>query len=159
MLIRNIKEFLEKTKSNKILALDMGKKKIGIAISDPSHKIVTPFEVLKKNKYYLKELLLIINDFNVGGILIGLPKTDNDKNKMCQMVRDLGVNIDKFLSENNFDLPIFFWDESYTSFEAEEITKDFFRNTKEQNKHIDKFAAKLILDDFFNENLDEKKNY
>ena len=135
----------------------MGKKKIGIAISDPSHKIVTPFEVLKKNKYYLKELLLIINDFNVGGILIGLPKTDNDKNKMCQMVRDLGVNIDKFLSENNFDLPIFFWDESYTSFEAEEITKDFFRNTKEQNKHIDKFAAKLMLDDFFNENLDEKK--
>ncbi len=159
MLIRNIKEFLEKTKYNKILALDMGKKKIGIAISDPSHKIVTPFEVLKKNKYYLKELLLIINDFNVGGILIGLPKTDNDKNKMCQMVRDLGVNIDKFLSENNFDLPIFFWDESYTSFEAEEITKDFFRNTKEQNKHIDKFAAKLMLDDFFNENLDEKKNY
>ena len=113
--------------------------------------------MLKKNKYYLKELLLIINDFNVGGILIGLPKTDNDKNKMCQMVRDLGVNIDKFLSENNFDLPIFFWDESYTSFEAEEITKDFFRNTKEQNKHIDKFAAKLMLDDFFNENLDEKK--
>ena len=52
----------------------------------------------------------------------------------------------------------FFWDESYTSLEAEEITKDFFRNTKEQNKHIDKFAAKLILDDFFNENLDEKKN-
>ena len=159
MLIRNIKEFLEKTKSNKILALDMGKKKIGIAISDPSHKIVTPFEVLKKNKYYLKELLLIINDFNVGGILIGLPKTDNDKNKMCQMVRDLGVNIDKFLSENNFDLPIFFWDESYTSFEAEDITKDFFKNSKEQNRHIDKFAAKLILDDFFNENLNEKKNY
>ena len=159
MLIRNIKEFLEKTKSNKILALDMGKKKIGIAISDPSHKIVTPFEVLKKNKYYLKELLLIINDFNVGGILIGLPKTNNDKNKMCQMVRDLGVNINKFLSKKNFDLPIFFWDESYTSLEAEEITKDFFRNTKEQNKHIDKFAAKLMLDDFFNENLDEKKNY
>ena len=158
MLIRNIKEFLEKTKSNKILALDMGKKKIGIAISDPSHKIVTPFEVLKKNKYYLKELLFIINDFNVGGILIGLPKTNNDKNKMCQMVRDLGVNINKFLSKKNFDLPIFFWDESYTSLEAEEITKDFFRNTKEQNKHIDKFAAKLMLDDFFNENLDEKKN-
>ena len=54
---------------------------------------------------------------------------------------------------------LFFWDESYTSFEAEEITKDFFSNTKEQNKHIDKFAAKLMLDDFFNENLDEKKNY
>ena len=49
--------------------------------------------------------------------------------------------------------------ESYTSFEAEDITKNFFKNSKEQNRHIDKFAAKLILDDFFNENLNEKKNY
>ena len=49
MLIRNIKEFLEKTKTRKILALDMGKK-IGLAISDPNHKIVNPLEVLKKIK-------------------------------------------------------------------------------------------------------------
>ena len=75
------------------------------------------------------------------------------------MIRDIGKNIDKFLLENNNDLPIFFWDESYTSLEAEDITKDFFKNSKEQNRHIDKFAAKLVLDDFFNENLDEKKNY
>ena len=78
---------------------------------------------------------------------------------MCQMIRDIGKNIDKFLLENNNDLPIFFWDESYTSVEAKDITKDFFKNSKEQNRHIDKFAAKLILDDFFNENLNEKKNY
>ncbi|MBD22125.1 MAG: Holliday junction resolvase RuvX [Alphaproteobacteria bacterium] len=159
MLIRNTKEFLEKTISNKILALDIGKKKIGLAISDPNHKIVTPLEVLKKNRDYLKELLLIITDYNVGGILIGLPIIKITKNKMCQMVRDIGTNIDKFLLENNFDLPIFFWDESYTSFEAKNVTKAFFKNTKEQNKHIDKFAAKVILDDFFNENLNEKKNY
>ena len=55
---------------------------------------------------------------------------------------------------------IFFWDESYTSFEAEDLTKDFFKGKKSQKKHIDKFAAKIILDDFFNENLksNEKKN-
>ena len=159
MLIRNIKEFLEKTKTRKILALDMGKKKIGLAISDPNHKIVNPLEVLKKDKNYLDNLLFIVTDFNIGGILIGLPITNSDKNKMCQMIRDIGKNIDKFLLENNNDIPIFFWDESYTSFEAEDITKDFFKNSKEQNRHIDKFAAKLVLDDFFNENLDEKKNY
>ena len=56
MLIRNIKEFLEKTKTRKILALDMGKKKIGLAISDPNHKIVNPLEVLKKDKNYLDKL-------------------------------------------------------------------------------------------------------
>ena len=82
---------------------------------------------------------------NIGGILIGLSNHKHDKNKMCQMIKDVGKNIDKFLSENNFDLPIFFWDESYTSLEAEDLTKDFFKNTKIQKKHIDKFAAKLIL--------------
>ena len=153
MLIRNIKEFLEKTKSNKILGLDMGKKKIGIAISDSNHKIVSPLEVLRKNKDYLKELLFIITDYNVGGILIGLPETSNNNNKMCQMVKDIGNNIDMFLSKNNFDLPIFFWDESYTSLEAEDLTKEIFKNTKIQKKKVDKYAAKIILDDFLNENL------
>ena len=153
MLIRNIKEFLKKIKTRKILALDMGKKKIGIALSDPNHKIVNPLEVLKKDKNYLDKLLLIIKDFNIGGILIGLPITNSDKNKMCQMIKDIGKNIDKFLLENNNDLPIFFWDESYTSFEAEELTKKIFKNTKEQKKKLDKFAAKIILDDFFRENI------
>ena len=47
----------------------------------------------------------------------------------------------------------FFWDESYTSFEAEEITKKIFKNSKEQKQKLDKFAAKIILDDFFRENI------
>ena len=93
MLIRNIKEFLKKIKTKKILALDMGKKKIGIALSDPNHKIVNPLEVLKKDKNYLDKLLLIIKDFNIGGILIGLPITNSDKNKMSQMIKDIGKNL------------------------------------------------------------------
>ena len=148
MLIRNIKEFLEKTKTRKILALDMGKKKIGLAISDPNHKIVNPLDVLKKDKNYLDNLLFIVTDFNIGGILIGLPITNSDKNKMCQMIRDIGKNIDKFLLENNNDIPIFFWDESYTSIEAEDLTKNLFKNQKKQKKEIDKYAANIILKDF-----------
>ena len=64
------------------------------------------------------------------------------------------------LLENNVDLPIFFWDESYTSLEAEHLTKNFFKSSKDQKKHIDKFAAKIILDDFLREylNLNEKEN-
>ena len=159
MLIRNTKEFLKKTNLQKVLSIDVGKKKMGFAISDPNHIISSPLEVLKRDKSFLSNLLFLIKDFEVGGILIGLPKNNDKEGKMCQMVRDIGMNIDNFLVKNNFDLPIFFWDESYTSFEAKDITKDFFKNSKEQNRHIDKFAAKLILDDFFNENLNEKENY
>ena len=69
------------------------------------------------------------------------------------MIEDITKNIDNILNNKKNELPIFFWDESYTSFEAEEITKKIFKNSKEQKQKLDKFAAKIILDDFFRENI------
>ena len=153
MLIRNIKEFLNLTMNKRIISLDIGKSKIGSAISDQKHLIVTPLFVFSKKNLY-SELFKIIKEFNPGAILVGLPLFESEKkNKSCQMIEDITNNIDSFLSNKNNELPIFFWDESYTSFEAEEITKNIFKNLKEQRKKLDKFAAKIILDDFFRENI------
>ena len=153
MLIRNIKEFLNLTMNKRIISLDIGKSKIGSAISDQKHLIVTPLFVFSKKNLY-SELFKIIKEFNPGAILVGIPLFESEKkNKSCQMIEDITKNIDSFLKNKNNELPIFFWDESYTSFEAEEITKNFFKNLKEQRKKLDKFAAKIILDDFFRENI------
>ena len=153
MLIRNIKEFLNLTMNKRIISLDIGKSKIGSAISDQKHLIVTPLFVFSKKNLYA-ELSRIIKEFNPGAILVGLPLFESEKkNKSCQMIEDITKNIDSFLKNKNNELPIFFWDESYTSFEAEEITKNIFKNLKEQRKKLDKFAAKIILDDFFRENI------
>ena len=153
MLIRNIKEFLKLTMNKRIISLDIGKSKIGSAISDQNHLIVTPLNVFPRKKI-LTELYKTIKEFNAGGILVGLPLLEFEKkNKSCQMIEDITNNLDSFLSNKNNELPIFFWDESYTSFEAEEITKKIFKNTKEQKQKLDKFAAKIILDDFFRENI------
>jgi len=153
MLIRNIKEFLNLTMNKRIISLDIGKSKIGSAISDQKHLIVTPLFVFSKKNLY-SELFKIIKEFYPGGILVGLPLSESEKkNKSCQMIEDITKNIDSFLKNKNNELPIFFWDESYTSFEAEEITKNIFKNLKEQRKKLDKFAAKIILDDFFRENI------
>ena len=153
MLIRNIKEFLKLTMNKRIISLDIGKSKIGSAISDQNHLIVTPLNVWARKKIYT-ELYETIQEFNAGGILVGLPLLEFEKkNKSCQMIEDITNNVDSFLSNKNNELPIFFWDESYTSFEAGEITKEFFKNTKEKRKNLDKFAAKIILDDFFRENI------
>ena len=153
MLIRNIKEFLNLTMNKRIISLDIGKSKIGSAISDQKHLIVTPLFVFSKKNLY-SELFKIIKEFNPGAILVGLPLFESEKkNKSCQMIEDITKNIDSFLKNKNNELPIFFWDESYTSFEAEEITQNIFKNLKEQRKKLDKFAAKIILDDFFRENI------
>ena len=153
MLIRNIKEFLKLTTNKRIISLDIGKSKVGSAISNQKHSIVTPLNVFSKKKLYT-ELFKTIHEFNIGGILVGLPLFEFEKkNKSCQMIEDITKNLDNFLNNKNNELPIFFWDESYTSFEAEEVTKNIFKNTKEQKQKLDKFAAKIILDDFFRENI------
>ena len=132
MLIRNIKEFLNLTMNKRIISLDIGKSKIGSAISDPKHLIVTPLDVFPKKNLH-NELFKIIKEFRPGGILVGLPLFKSEKkNKSCQMIEDITRNIDNTLNNKKNELPIFFWDESYTSFEAEEITKNIFKNSKKK---------------------------
>ena len=161
MLIRNIKEFLIKIEEKKIICLDIGKKKIGLAISDTKHRISSPLSILKKDKSLYPNLKNVLTQYEIGGIIVGLPLDENlEFNRMCQFIKDITKNLDYYLQKNKFELPIFFWDESYTSFEAMTTTKNFFKNTKSQKKSIDKFAAQIILGDFLRENIKEheKKN-
>ena len=151
MLISNIKEFLKRTYKKKIICLDMGKRNVGIAMSDEKKKISIPLKVVSRSKEFYSELRNVLIDYNISGILVGIPLNDDEtKNKMCQSIIDTSKNLDFFLIENKIDLPIFFWDESYTSIQASEITKDLFKNKKKQNKKIDKYAASVILKDFLN---------
>ena len=153
MFVRNIKEFKKKTNKKKIICLDCGKKKVGIAISDENHKISMPMETLVRNLEFYKNIIKIINDYNIGGILVGLPlEGENKINKMSQSIIDTTKNLDNHLNRSKLNIPFFFWDENYTSIEAEDSTYEFFKNKKKQKKFLDKFAARIILEDLFNSN-------
>ena len=153
MFVRNIKEFKKKTNKKKIICLDCGKKKVGIAISDENHKISMPMETLVRNLEFYKNIIKIINDFSIGGILVGLPLDEGKKiNRMSQSIIDTTKNLDKYLNNYKLDIPFYFWDENYTSIEAEDSTYKFFKNKKKQKKNLDKFAARIILEDFFSSN-------
>lgn len=153
MIVRNIKEFKKKTNKKKIICLDCGKKKVGIAISDENHKISMPMETLARDVEFYKNIIKIIYDYNIGGILVGLPIDEEKKiNKMSQSIIDTTKNLDNHLINQKLNIPFFFWDENYTSIEAEESTYKLFKNKKKQKKSLDKFAAKIILEDFFNSN-------
>ena len=156
MIIRNIKEFINIINDKKILSLDLGKKKVGLAISNTKHTITTPIKNMLRNKLFHENIKKIILEYNVGAILVGLP-LNNDKslNKISQFIVDISKNMDLYLIENKINLPIYFWDENLSSFEAETLVRNFYKGKK-----IDKFAAKIFLDDFIRENtlLNEKEN-
>ena len=156
MIIRNTKDFINIINDKKILSIDLGKKKVGLAISNSKHTITTPIKNILRNKLFHENIQKIILEYNVGAILVGIP-LNNDKslNKISQFIVDISKNMDLYLIENKINLPICFWDENFSSFEAETLVGDFYKGNK-----IDKFAAKIFLDDFIRENtlLDEKEN-
>ena len=152
MIIRNTKEFLKKTFQKKIICLDIGKVKVGIAISDSNKKISTPLKIIIRDKRFYSNLKDLILEYDIFGILIGLPlNEDLSKNKMCQFITDIAKNIDSSLRKDKKEIPIFFWDESYTSLEAMDTTSNFIKNKKKQKDVLDKYAASVILGDFLRE--------
>ena len=152
MIIRNTKEFLKKTFQKKIICLDIGKVKVGIAISDSNKKISTPLKIIIRDKRFYWNLKDLILEYDIFGILIGLPlNEDLSKNKMCQFITDIAKNIDSYLKKDKKEIPIFFWDESYTSLEAMDTISNLIKTKKKQKRILDKYAASVILGDFLRE--------
>ena len=69
MLISNIKEFLKRTYKKKIICLDVGKRNVGIAMSDEKKKISIPLKVVSRSKEFYSELRNVLIDYNISGIL------------------------------------------------------------------------------------------
>jgi len=152
MIICNINEFLTLINSNKkiLMSLDIGTKKTGVAFSDPSMQFSLASKVLFTQKNQLNfEIQNLILNYDIGGLIVGLPiNEDGSLNKKCQSIKDITKNLDFLFIKNSIELPIFFWDESFSTQVALEEVNLIITKRRKQNKIIDKFAAKSILQDF-----------
>jgi putative Holliday junction resolvase len=109
-----IEEFKNKiTKKSRLIGLDLGSKRIGIAICDDQQSIAMPFKTLLKNNFgkLINELKLIIKDNNIKGIIVGNPiNMDGSLGPSAQSVKDVCKDILK-----NIDVPLCLWDERLSS--------------------------------------------
>ena len=149
MPICNINEFLNKKYTKpKYMCLDIGKKKYGVAFSDPSLSFSLPHKVLIKKKNLDNEIVDIIINHEISAIIIGLPLNDDgSKNKKCQSIRDVTIELNKNFLGKDISIDIIFWDESYSSNVALEKMQHISRKNSKKFV-IDKFAACIILQDF-----------
>ena len=152
MIICNINEFLTLINSNKkiLMSLDIGTKKTGVAFSDPSMQFSLASKVLFTQKNQLNfEIQNLILNYDIGGLIVGLPiNEDGSFNKKCQSIKDITKNLDFLFIKNSIELPIFFWDESFSTQAAIEEVNLIIKKTRKQKTIVDKFAAKSILQDF-----------
>ena len=133
----------------KIMAIDVGTKRIGLAASCELQILSTPKAII--NRQSNDKDFTIIKDFiaenEIKAIIIGYPThMDGKANQMTEFSINFTKNLDIFLQDKGLQLPIIMYDERLSSFEAEEIARSL-RSRKKQ-KHHDDIAARVILDDF-----------
>ena len=140
----DIEDFKKKLpKKSRLMGIDPGGKRIGIAISDENKIIATPYTTLIKNKYsdFVKELIEIVNENKIMGIVIGNPiNMDGSSNQSSQSARDLAINLSKDITEN-----ITLWDERLSSQGAFNLSNDLGINTSTKVSQLDKNSAQFIL--------------
>ena len=86
-----------------LMGLDIGKKTIGVAISDSAQEIAFPICTIKRTKFTrdIKELEKIIREYNIGGYILGYPlNMDGSESKGCQSIRDFGLEFSAQLSDD-----------------------------------------------------------
>lgn len=137
-------------KGSALLGLDVGKKTIGLALSDPNHTIATPLLTINRTKFTkdMNSLLEVVKEYEVGGFIIGLPiNMDGSEGRRAQSIRDFAIEMQRFMGGEEF---VAFWDERLSTVSADNIVDQLVekRKTKTNAKAsglIDKLAAQVIL--------------
>lgn len=133
----------------KLMALDLGTKRIGVATCDYTQTISSPMTIINRKNLIAdcNKILNIIQEYSIKSLIIGFPThMDGTKIQMTDLTINFAKKIDEYLQENNHELPIIYQDERLTSFEAEQIAKTI--KSRKNKKHFDDIAATIILEDF-----------
>ena len=130
-------------KKSRLLGIDPGKNRVGLAISDEDKLVSTPFKTIvkKNNSSFINEIKEIIDENSIKGIIIGNPiNMDGSKGPSAQSAKDFA----KYLS-NNVSIPITMWDERLSSEGAFNLSSDLDVNTSKKVEKLDQNAASFIL--------------
>lgn len=132
--------------SGRVVALDIGTKRVGVAVSDELQITARPVCVIERTswKKLLKEIIELLEVFDAKALVLGLPYNfDGSESEMSREARRLARNFSLSL-----DIPVFLHDERLSSYEAKGYLWKLGLSEKEVRKRVDSEAATIILLDF-----------
>lgn len=134
----------------RFLGVDLGDKRIGLAISDAEEQLAGPLKVIFRTAGVIEEILKIIISEGVEMVVIGLPLN------MDGSTGEEGKKAQRFAQElkERAGISVELWDERLSTFEAERILREAGKKGAKLKEALDKTAAAVILQDF----LDQKRN-
>jgi putative Holliday junction resolvase len=143
-IMLDIEDFKKKLdKKSRLMGIDPGRKRVGIAISDENKIIATPYTTIIKNKYsdFVKEIIEIFKENQIKGIVVGNPiNMDGTSSNSSQSAKDLAINLSKDVTEN-----VVLWDERLSSQGAFNLSNNLASNTTKKVSKLDQNSAQFIL--------------
>ena len=131
--------------NKRLLGIDYGDSRIGLAISDELGSFAHPYRTLQSGARVIEEIRGIVEREKLSGIIIGLPKNmDGTLGPSAAKAKSFGEQLSKVLPA----MKISFWDERLTTREAQRALHSAGKNVKQSKKMIDQVAAQILLQNY-----------
>jgi len=130
----------------RLLGIDYGKARVGLAVSDPERRLASPLATLerKDNDRDARYFQDLVRDEEIGLLVVGLPlHNDGREGILAEAARKYGEWLHDVTG-----LPVAFWDERFTSIEAEEHLRGAGLTRAKRKQRRDRLAAQIILQGF-----------
>ena len=130
-------------RNQRLLGLDVGSKTVGLALSDLTRTVATPFDTIRRTKFQADAaaLLAVVDRHEVAGLVIGLPiSMDGGEGPRCQSVRQFAANLEAIRP-----LEILFWDERLSTAAVTRTLLEADASRRRRAEVVDKMAAAYIL--------------
>ncbi len=129
----------------KLASIDIGLKRIGIAICLDGKTALPQNAILRKNRNQAaRDVNRFLKEWEIEKLVVGLPKGGSSEAEMERRIRH-------FVSLLDLSIPVVYIDEQGSSYEAKELTAGTFRHKKDGR--IDSVAAQIILERYLNQKL------
>ncbi len=138
----------------RILAVDYGTKRVGVAVSDPTRLIASGVATLMNDGHLLEKLRTMVCEQGVVRIVVGMPYgPDGSRGRAAERV-------DRFIEtlRGSVDVAIETWDESYSSVSAKQIFLEtgMKRKRRQEKERVDEMAARILLQEYLDHNNDAR---
>ena len=126
----------------KLASIDVGLKRIGVAICLDGSIVLPQNAILRKNRNQAaKDINTFLNEWEIEKLIVGLPKGGSSEEEMERRIKH-------FVSLLELSIPVAYQDEQGSSFEAKELTRGDFKHKRDGR--LDSVAAKIILERHLN---------
>jgi putative Holliday junction resolvase len=135
----------------RVMALDVGHKRIGVALSDPGQVLASSLQVIERKGQQrdLATVVQLVREHEVGKIIVGYPRSLNGTvGQQAKFVERYVAVLEKKLVDASLDVPVVLWDERLSTVAADRLMAEAGRKARERRERIDAVAAAVILQDY-----------